>query len=298
MSTVSYASVEPLLIESDVVGDRLRCRFRCPVSGSEHTAEVPLSPPSTARLASLSRWAESLGWALRAAIGAAPATSADAAPVELSEDARREAIVRAFLAVSPPFLWDAQRSGWIHASAAGDLNPRFNQRLVEHPVTDPGDQQVLARTLAELARADGHVDPDEWAFLAEFVLAETGSIYSIMDEPPLTQSELQSVTPEVRESVLMIGWALVLADGELRPSEKRMLGEWGAGFGIDPERQERLRKDAARFVLAQRLSLAYPGGELDPAARDAALAHARGVGLDDDEIAQVENLHCMRNVIR
>lgn len=298
MSTVSYTSIEPLLAESGIVGPRIRCRFRCPVSGAFHVGEVPVIRPATARLGSISRFAESLGWALRAAIGANPTAEVEPAQAELSEEQRHEAVVRAFLAVSPPFLWDTERGSWINAAAAGDLTPQFDQRLAEAPVSAEDDQQILARTLAELARADGHVDPDEWAFLAEFVLAEVGSIYAIMDEPPLTAEELQTVTPEVRESVLMIGWALVLADGELRPSEKQMLGGWGAGFGISEDRQEALRKDASCFVLAQRLSVAYPAGELDPAARDAAVEHARGLGLSDDEIAHVENLHRMRNAIR
>ncbi|MCA8921057.1 MAG: TerB family tellurite resistance protein [Planctomycetes bacterium] len=298
MSTVSYASVEPLLVNSEVVGKRLRCSFRCPVGKGVFTGEVPIEPPKTARLASLSRWAESLGWALRAAVGAQPAAQDSSAAVEVTEEERHDATVRAFLAVNPPFLWDAERGSWVNAASAGNLNPRFTLRLAKAPVSDPEDQHVLARVLAELARADGHVDTEEWAFLAEFVLAETGSIYAIMDEPPLTAEELQQVTPEVRESVLMIGWALVLADSELRESETRLLSEWAEGFGIPPERQDRLRRDAARFVLAQHLSAAYPKGVLDPAIRDDAVKHARDLGLDDEEIAQVENLHRMRNAIR
>lgn len=298
MSTVSYASIEPLLAESGLVEDRIRCRFRCPVSGQTFVAEVPLTPPATGRLGSLSRFAEGLGWALRAAIGANRESTGDAAPAELSDEQRHEAVVRAFLAISPPFLWDSERASWINAAAAGDLNPRFNQRLVDAPVTSPDDQRILARVLAELAKADGHVEPDEWAFLAEFVLAETGSIYAIMDEPPLTTEELQTVTPEVRESMLMIGWALVLADNELRSSERTMLETWGDGFGISREQQEVLRKDAARFVVSQQLDHAYPKGQLDAAARDAAIEHARALGLTDEEIVHVENLHRMRNAIR
>lgn len=305
MREVTYESIEPLLQGVKRVGDRLRCTFRCPVTGASHKASASLKDdPQGARLGLLSSVSAALGRALRGALGAsddAEEEAADAAAVETAPDPgpeeRKAIVVRAFEALSPGFVWDGRKGAWVSADAVGDLSPRFAQQLAAHPVKRVEDREVLARILTGIARADGHVEPDEWAFLAEFVLADIGSPDDFMEMPALTPAELERVSAGgVRETMAMLAWAMAMTDQELAETEATLVEAFAQGLGLTPERTAAAREHAQRYVVDQALgALHAERGDLDAEAIERAREVARAVRLDPAAVDDVAARYRMRN---
>lgn len=300
MSQSIYQAVQPLIAHAEQQGSTMRVVFRCPVSGQEVESSAGLRTGNsmTDRMAQSAK--RSLMWSVRSAIASAvrsalgsgilgnaaasvsrDAMSAGEDRIRYSEDDKRDAVERAFQAVAGRFVWDTQQGRYIAAQAAGDVLTDFMRQLQAAPATTKYDRSVVARMLTEIAAADGQLGQDEHAFLAGFVTPDIGTVETLARAPRLSAAELaETSTGPVRDTMLMLAWAVALADDDLAPQEEARLAEYGHGLGIAGTRAGELKGHAQGYLLDQALARAYASGQRDPAAHAEAMELARRLGID------------------
>jgi hypothetical protein len=198
-----------------------------------------------------------------------------------SEDDQRDAIERAFQAVADRFLWDAEEGRYIAAQAGGGVITGFMRQLVDAPATTRYDRLVFARMLSQVAAANRQLGPDEHMFLAGFITPDLGTIEELWRAPPLSTAELVETSEgPVRETMLMLAWAVAWTDEQLAPEEDARLREYAITLAVPMPRLAELQGHVRDYLLEQALGRAYGGGRRDAAAHAEAMAFARRLGLD------------------
>ena len=154
--------------------------------------------------------------------------------------------------------------------------------------------------MVAVAKVDGALKPDEWRFLSKFVAPDVGSVDDFMDQPIPTPEELGAIpaSPEVRETILLMGWAMALSEGAVDTGEERLLADYAGGLGVSAARAAELRRFGEHFYLDRALKASYPNGVLDPARRAEVDAAAAELGVGADEVAEIEARFLMRHGIR
>lgn len=150
----------------------------------------------------------------------------------------REAVTRSLEEVLQP-----------QALAAVDRHGGFARQLREAPVTAQKDRLVLAKVLLDVARADGRIATEEWDFLSQHAPDLLALLES--DPQPLSRAELLQASPQTRETIFMLAWALALADRQLAEAERERLRAHAEGLGIAAERAALLRALAEEFLRGQ-----------------------------------------------
>jgi hypothetical protein len=300
MSQSIYQAIQPLIAHAEQQGASMRVVFRCPVSGQEIESSAGMRQDSsmTSRVSQSAK--RSLMWSVRSAIAsavrsalgsgilgnAAASVSRDVMhageeKLRYSEDDKRDAVERAFQAVAGRFVWDTQQGRYIAAQAAGDVMTDFMRQLTAAPPATRYDRGVVARMLTEIAAADGQLGADEHAFVAGFVTPDIGTVETLARAPRLSAAELAETSEgPVRDTMLMLAWAVALADDSLAPQEQARLAEYGHGLGITGARAAELEGHAQGYLLDQALARAYATGQRDPAAHAEAMELARRLGID------------------
>ncbi|MGE0711865.1 MAG: hypothetical protein AB7N76_31120 [Planctomycetota bacterium] len=292
MAEITYASIEPLLREAEELPRAIRCTFCCPVTGEQVVATGPLEKgreledvaPSGQGLLGTLRHA--LGGLFAAVLGSEEhevevARAADAAFEPYTDSERKAGIVLAFRSAADRFVWDSQAQRWISVEGAGELLTEFDRQLKVAPIRAPGDRQVAARMLVEVARTDEQVTDTEWDFLGNFIPGDLSSVDTYMEAPPLTAVELDATSRgAVRDTMLMLAWALAHVDHQLDADEDEQLLGYARGLKIPETRARELQELARQFLLEKALQRAYPGGELDAARHQDALALGEQLGLE------------------
>jgi tellurite resistance protein len=300
MSQSIYQAIQPLIAHAEQQGTTMRVVFRCPVSGQEVESSAGLRQGSsvTSRMSQSAK--RSVMWSVRSAIASAvrsafgsgilgnavatasrDAMQAGEEKLRYSEDDKRDAIERAFQAVATRFVWDTQQGRYIAAQAAGDVMTDFMRQLQAAPATTKYDRSVVARMLTEIAAADGQLGEDEHAFVAGFVTPDIGTVDTLVRTPRLSAAELAETSAgPVRDTMLMLAWAVALADDALAPQEEARLVEYGHGLGIPGTRAAELKGHAQAYLFDQALARAYATGQRDPAAHAEAMELARRLGID------------------
>ena len=283
----TYESIEPLVARAEQDGDVLRVTFQCPRSGANVRAaghlvrgrgleDLPRGETSLLKgmrqlLSALFTQAFSAETAEAAEQLAATEGREDAArepgegaALEYTESERRAATVLAFRAVADRWAWaaasGAHPAGWI-AIDEHERSP-FAHQLEVAPLLHDRDRLLLARMLVEVARADGRVTPEEWRSLTDLVPCQVASVDTIMEQPPLEPNELDEASRgAVRDTLLMLAWALALSDEDLDAAERERLSAFARGLRIPPDRSVELERHAKRYLIEQALDLAYAGGK-------------------------------------
>ncbi len=296
MIDVTYAEVEPLLAGAVQEGEVLRCTFRCPVSGEEVEGRAPLVRGRTLEDVSAGE-PRSLFDAVRGAVravfhselaGPGAGTGGQDAP-EFSERERKAAVLVAFDGVSSRFVYDATAGRWLGANAANELLSDFARQLALAPVRRPHDRALAARLLAEVARADGRVTPDEWRYLGELAPGEQRSVDSSMELPPLSDEELGSASGgAARDTMLLLAWTLALADDEVAADETGPILRYARGLRIPQERALELRRFAAEHLVEEGLRRAYRGRRVHADRREEARALGARLGVEPARLDAVE----------
>ncbi|MEM6729988.1 MAG: TerB family tellurite resistance protein [Myxococcota bacterium] len=300
MDGLRFENLEKLVTEVERDGDVLRCTFVCPVSETEFASSAVLVKGEG--LSDVTGEALSLGNALRdglsRAVTSAFGTSfllkrnrdgARKGAANFSQDEQKLGIFRSFQGVSSRFVWHGVERRWISAVARPELATEFSLQLCRAPVENGYDESVTARMLAEVAAADGKLADEERDLLERFVNSDIGTVDDLLDRSALRTPELQEVSVgPVRETMLMMVWALAVIDERLHDSELAILARFARGLEIPPERSDALRGYAAEFAVDRALELAYPAGEKDGLQYASARSLATKLGVTRSEAERMD----------
>jgi len=156
-------------------------------------------------------------------------------------------------------------------------------------VSEAVDRRLLGRLLVEVATVDGHLADEERAFVADFLDPALGTVDDLAAAPPLSTDDLAAASPgPVRETILMLAWALALSDERLAGREQERLMEVGLVFGVPGGRTMQLTDAAQELLLAQALRRVYAGGRRDDVAHAETMRFARNIGMEDAAAEDVD----------
>lgn len=317
VSTPSLQNVQPLVNHIDVRGRTVTVRFACPVSGESVDARHNIPRDNSAGSRVSNQVKRNLMWSLQSAVASAirstmghniagrvasdVARSAmsgmhqQASGQTLSISEQNDGIVAAFLSVQARFVWDPQRQGWISASAAQEAMSEFEQMLAAAPIAHPYDRHVMARMLVEVARGDGRLSSEETTWLTEVITPDLGGVHDISSRPPLTAAELGSTSAGgVRESLLVLAWAMALVDEEMAATEQALLDHFAAGLRLPAARMTGCRRAAQTYVLDQAMDRMFAWGGHDEYARAQLYGLAERIGMPVAEAQEAEARHLRR----
>lgn len=317
MSTPTLANVQPLVQHQDIRGRTLQVRFQCPVSGQVVDARfaVPVDNSMGSRVTSQVK--RNLMWSLQSAVASAIRSTMgyniagrvasdvarstiggmqrQASSQALSAREAEHALLQAFVSVQHQFIWDQGRGAWISHAAAQEALSDFERMLAAAPIAHPYDRQVMARMLVEIARGDGHLSSEESSWLTEVITPDLGDIASLATRPPLTPAELGSTSAgPVRQSLLVLAWAMALVDEEMAASEKALLDHFAAGLRTSPADTEACRKAAQTYILDQAMDRMFAWGGHDEYARAQLYGLAQRIGMAVHEAQEAEARHLRR----
>ena len=166
---------------------------------------------------------------------------------DLSGEKKAELTCRAFEQIRPRL----QLSGgkWIRAQKDQHPGEFFDQQLRANPIVEKYDIEVLVRVLVEVSRSDSELRTEERAFLEEIVHDEA-TIKRLSKAPRITVSELaEASSVPVKETILMLAWAMAYADGRLDTEEMNRLNQLCRGFMLPEKRVRELQMAAKLFLL-------------------------------------------------
>ncbi|MCB9764034.1 MAG: hypothetical protein H6739_29960 [Alphaproteobacteria bacterium] len=304
MPEITYENVKPLITGVETQGRTVRVAFTCPVSGAtlESSYTLPRDNSTSSQIATRAkrsffnqvRWSiarsvrRALGYGFVGRIvgdvisGAVDGVARDAAnSTSVSKDEEQTAAVEAFKRIARQWAWDDRNSRWITTQAARDTLSAFDQQIAAAPIAAAYDRSVAARMLVEVSSADGRITRDEEAFLLEFLDPEVGTPQDLAQRPPLSDAELNETSGgAVRETLLMLAWALALCDEDLAESETERLGAYARGLRLNPRQADAAKERAQLHILDQVLDrIVHFGGALDARAREQVQSAAARLGM-------------------
>ena len=312
MSQLNYAQIQPLIAQVDVQNRSVRVNFRCPITGeqvqSSHTIrQQQRGVTSTIERSLMYGVQNAISQTIRSVFGYSifGRIAGDIARQgvynaqrnarnSLSESEKQQAIVAAFQSVSSRFFFDAQRNHWVSKNAQKELLSPFDLQLQQAPIAHNYDRQLLTRMLVEIAMADGHLAQAEEAWLMSF-LSPTESIPELAKRPKLTAAELQMASKgSVRQSLLMLSWALALADQEFAVAEKQRLMAFAQGLKLNQSQVQAAEHAAQDYVLDQAMRTAFQFGH-DNYARQHIYQLGARIGMAQNKISMAEAQFLRRN---
>ncbi|HBP22152.1 MAG TPA: hypothetical protein DEA08_30770 [Planctomycetes bacterium] len=309
MSEIPYASIQPLIADQQVNGSSVRVTFRCPQSGFSVDSSAGIKKGQSLSDVAMASAKRSLWWSLRSTLlrmissslghGVAGRVGRDVGNqflrqagqgVQYSNEEIQAAVVDAFTRVQSKFRHDGNQWTAAHGlGAEGAPVGDFQRQLQQAMPSEPYDRGVLARLLVEVAKADGQLAAEEERFLSTYLDPSFGTPRQLAQRPNLTAIELDETSAgAVRETLVMLGWALALSDQNLNPGEQARLDEVASGLKVAAGRAAELRSYAANFLVEQALEHAYPSGHRDERAHAAAIALAGKLGLSQEETERAD----------
>lgn len=302
MDHQDWASIAPLVSRLDASGRTVRVTFRCPVTGEEVSSQAHLPMDNSIGSRMGQQVQRSLLYSVQGAISSAIRSAfghgivgrvAGDAAYGLMSEATRGARVGglsqgdkqrgaelAFASVARHFVWDPGRGSWVSSKAAHEAVGGFELRLQQHAPSHPYDRLILARILVEVAQADGRLAAEEAEWLGDCLSADVGSVAELASRPPLSPAELGAMSPgPVRETALMMGWAMALLDEDLDARERQLLDRFASGLGLQGPRAEEAKRLAQAYLLDNAMERMLTWGGHDAHARGEVEALARRLGM-------------------
>ena len=311
MQSIQIETVNPLVASETLAGKAMTFVFVCPVSGHQAVATqtIATSPKAGGDLASkvkqsaLKSLRGPLSSAIRGAFGrgtlgktlgtiasksAATALTESAKGPAVDPAARDAAALEAFRTVADQFEWDAGRGGWVSSAAAAERQNGFQRLLASAPVAAAYDQEVSARMLVEVARADGDLQAEESDLLQEFLDPQRHRVAELLDRPDLSSAELAEVSAgPVRRSLLTLAWLVALANDGCDAHEEQRLAQFHEALDVPLDESPTPRHLAEEYLLEATLSQALATG--DPTtARTALRTLADTLGTDAARVESIE----------
>ena len=138
---------------------------------------------------------------------------------------------------------------WVRANADEHPSEYFDRQLRANPIVVKYDVEVLVRVLLEVSRSDSDMRTEERAFLEEIVQDEE-TIKRLSKAPNITVAELaETSSVKVKETILMLAWAMAYADGHLDNEEMKRLNQLCRGFLLPEARVRELQMASKLFLL-------------------------------------------------
>lgn len=301
MSDITLDRLRKNFTEHHLVGSTLMVSFVCPLSGRIVHAVAPVrpagvTPPPAAprelrRTGKIGLQTQLKGIFVPVELPAGGATSiaprADAPEIQA-------AILEAFDAVSHQFSWSEQHGAYVDAALAVELLTDFDRRLKLKPLTNEWDRHVALRIMAEVGQADGELKPGERDLLQSFVQDESQDLNAILAMPELTKAELERVSDDAPETILMLAYAIAMSDQDLSAREKQKLTHYAALLGIGSAKEAAAKLAAAEKLVESIIAGCLADGVFSDQDRASLLQEATGLGLGGDEIATIEKKYCRR----
>ena len=243
MARPSYSQIAHLIRSEQVTPHEVSFHFVSDCGRLEQIVVVcraagqPASPDDSQ--GSLARW---LKHAIRTVLGNTP-------PVYLTPTEREKLSLQAFEQVAPALTQVGGR--WVGLTQAARPGQFFEHQLRAAPVLESYDREVLTRALLEISRADSEWRPEEKNLLEE-VGAEPATVARLQRAPNLSVAEMSNVSaPQVKQTILMLCWAMAYVDGTLDPRERDHLETLKRGFMLSEPQVRRLQL-AAKLALLDR----------------------------------------------
>lgn len=172
---------------------------------------------------------------------------------------------------------------WVRAQREQHPGEYFDRQLRANPIVHNYDVEVLVRVLLEVSRSDSELRSEEKVFLEEIV-SDAATIDRLSRAPRITVAELaEASSVAVKETILMLAWAMAYADGKLDYEELQHLNQLCRGFMLPEKRVRELQMAAKLFLLDrhfQNLKETVSGQAL----RDSFEVKAQEWGLDDQQL--------------
>lgn len=246
MVSPAYADVAHLVDRVDAQITEVHLHFLSDCGRFEQTVTVPRTTSAPAAQPAPSRIAL-LAWvkaALRRVL-----KDGVCAPVCLGQAELEEVTLKGFAQVAASLtLIDGRWVATLKNEHPGEF---FERQLSAAPITEKYDLEVLVRVLLEVSRSDSDCRAEEKEFLEE-VVTDQALIARMNKAPRITVSELAEVsTVQVKQTVLMLAWAMAYADGSLDPEEMIHLTHLCRGLML-PEQRVRELQLAAKLSLLDR----------------------------------------------
>jgi hypothetical protein len=305
MTTKNYAQIQPLIANCEVNNRTVRVVFQCPVTGEQTTASHSLRRQAgisnTVQRSVLYGIQNALSQTIRSMFGynifgriagdvARQGLSSAQRNMQntLSQGEQQQAVLAAFQSVASRFYFDPQRNTWVSKAAEKELFSPFDLQLNNSPVRHNYDRQLLGRMLVEIAMADGILAPAEESWLLSFLDPSMGSIQSISQRPKITSAELNTASKgPVRQTLLMLAWALALADESFVSSEHQRLNAFSSGLGLTNTQKKSAEEAAQGYILEQAMLAAFQFGQ-DQYARTHIYELGSRLGIPQDKVSLAE----------
>ncbi|MEL7122129.1 MAG: hypothetical protein AAFO07_21960 [Bacteroidota bacterium] len=210
--------------------------------------------------------------------------------IKFSQSEKEAAIVEAFTKVSDQFKWDQNAQQWVDPSTAPNTEvdapiqfqrkveersklkisrkPKqkevggFEKLLIDHPLQNHFEKEILARMLVELANADNDISVEEKEFLSSLIPPEVGSINTLLMMDPISPVEGEELNPSVKKTVYTAAWVMSFIDMSINSAEKNILMEYADMFGMPDSEVDESMLEAQRFVLKNNIDTSINREEL------------------------------------
>lgn len=299
----TWDRVAPLVEEIDVRGRRVEVRFRCPASGRTARGYVAIEADTGAKVRALATQSlyyavresvfrtvrRMLGWGFVGQFASYFVTAmlpqAPSAHAPLTEEERRRGVLDAFKQVQGQFAWDERNARFVAVDVLHASQSEYERRIDGAPVASEWDAGVLARILGAVARSDGEVSPPEATLFTEHGDLAIGTAREVRVP---TDAELRETTPAVRETLLLLAWAMACADHRVRPEEHAEVRRLAGVLGVSEARSTQLLHVARAGVVEALVADASLDDGLDDAERARIEALALELGLSKAEFETIE----------
>ena len=199
----------------------------------------------------------------------------------LTEAEKIDVVTRGFRQIQGLLRYDQGK--WIRANSEEHPGEYFDRQLRANPIIEKYDVEVLVRVLLEVSRSDSELRTEERAFLEEIVQDEE-TIKRLSKAPNITVAELaEASSVKVKETILMLAWAMAYADGHLDNEEMLRLNQLCRGFLLPDKRVRELQMASKLFLLDRHFQSQKEEMKLEDL-RESFEAKASEWGLDDHQL--------------
>jgi tellurite resistance protein len=275
---IAYSEVEQYLLNYEIDGTKIYCEFQKP-NGEVLTSHAlikksrDIKSQVTKKMARMAKQQAKrhAGRFIRGALGGGmlgrlgstvTRSSINEAGDNLdggsnfSESEIQEATVKAFSRVAREFGYSRggdrlkERQAAKGNQVVEDENAsEFQKQMNRAPISNAFEQELLARFLVDIAKADGRIDKEEKDFFGQIIPRKMGNIAAFINRDPISKIECEELSDPVKETIYMIGWVLAAIDLNINAEETRSMYEWGDMFGLDSFKKAELAKFAKAYVI-------------------------------------------------
>ena len=305
MAQPEFHEIKPLLVSALVKGEEMHCTFRCPRTDFEASSSASLNRGSSYSDRLIDKTMRNFKYRMRSAVwskaremlgnSALGKIASDfvydavdgATPDQIvTKSENEEAILKAFQQVRSSFQFTDE--GWVASVIAEDYTHDFIRHLKSHPIKLRYDRFILARVMAHIAQADGDFSVTEKEIFNSFAPPE----FNAWGQPP-SVAELKELSQGVKQTILMLSWALAFCDAELAHQELTSILKSAGSLGLPSEDLQNSKQWAQEYLVDRGLESAYRKALVDSQELERVRELATTLGLDTETLERLE-IRCQK----